>query len=65
MKSSRMQSFVFENYPGFEAASIFSISESRADYGHHHILVEACPGDARSRPMGRSVLVFRVERKVL
>ena len=47
---------MFENHPGFEEVPIWSISEAS-------ISVEACAGDAKCRPKGRSVLVCRAERK--
>ena len=37
------------------------IPEARVDYGHQNII--SCPGDARCRPAGRSLLVCRVERQ--
>ena len=53
---------MFENHPGFEEAPIWSISEVRVDYGHQRIN-RGVSCNAKCRPTGRSVLVYRVERK--
>ena len=42
---------------------LFGVSRKPEWITDTSISVEACPGDAKCRPTGRSVLVYRVERK--